>query len=214
MAIDIKGIHTQCISLPPYHILLFPMPPVSPNHLYLKFETGIFPPNMLIFATMVKIGLVSDTHGSLDDKLLDFFKEVDEIWHAGDIGSMEVIKTLSERKKLRAVFGNIDDSHIRNLLPEHERFIIDGLDVWITHIGGYPGRYDKKVKALIYSNPPKLFISGHSHILKVMFDDRLNCLHINPGAYGKSGMHVVRTAVRFEIDAGNIKNLEVLEVKK
>jgi putative phosphoesterase len=163
---------------------------------------------------MVKIGLVSDTHGSIDDKLSDFFKDVDEIWHAGDIGSLEVIKTLCESKKLRAVFGNIDDAHIRKLLPEHERFIIEGLDVWMTHIGGYPGRYDKKVKAAIYTNPPKLFITGHSHILKVMYDEALQCLHINPGAYGLSGMHVVRTAVRFEIERGEVKHLEVLEVKR
>jgi len=171
-------------------------------------------PSKNYYAIMVKIGLVSDTHGFIDEKLIEFFKDVDEVWHAGDIGDMEVIKGLRAHKEVRAVFGNIDDSGMRNLFPEHNRFKVEGTDVWITHIGGYPGRYDKKVKALIYSNPPKLFISGHSHILKVMYDERLNCLHINPGAYGKSGMHVVRTAVRFEIDNGNIKNLEVLEVKK
>ena len=163
---------------------------------------------------MTKIGLISDTHGYIDEKLLDFFKEVDEIWHAGDVGSISVIDNLQKRKSVRAVYGNIDGQDIRINYPEHERFKIEDLNVWMTHIGGYPGRYDRRVKPEIFRNPPGLFISGHSHILKVMFDDKLNCLHINPGAYGKSGLHKVRTAVRFVIEKNDVKNLEILEIKR
>lgn len=164
---------------------------------------------------MTKIGLLSDTHGYIDDKLLDFFKDVDEIWHAGDSGDYEaVIKRLEEIKTVRAVYGNIDGQDIRIRYPEHNRFRIEEADIWITHIGGYPGRYDRKVKPEIFRNPPRLFISGHSHILKVMFDDKLNCLHINPGAYGKSGMHKVRTAIRFDIRGRDFMNMEILEVKR
>jgi predicted phosphodiesterase len=121
---------------------------------------------------------------------------------------------LQLHKKVRAVYGNIDGQDIRNIFPEHNRFLIENLDVWITHIGGYPGRYDKNVKSEIYRTPPGLFISGHSHILKVISDPLINCLHINPGAYGKTGMHLVRTAVRFDIEDGKTKNLEVLEANK
>lgn len=164
---------------------------------------------------MTKIGLLSDTHGHIDDKLLEFFKDVDEIWHAGDSGDYnDVIKRLEEIKPVRAVYGNIDGQDIRIHYPEHNRFRIEEADIWITHIGGYPGRYDRKVKPEIFRNPPRLFISGHSHILKVMFDDKLNCLHINPGAYGKSGMHKVRTAIRFDIRGRDFLNMEILEVKR
>ena len=163
---------------------------------------------------MTKIGLLSDTHGYIDNKLFDFFKNVDEIWHAGDIGNISVIEELEKIKPVRAVFGNIDGQDIRIRFPEHNRFRIEETDVWITHIGGYPGKYDKKVKPEIFRNPPRLFISGHSHILKIIFDNKLNCLHINPGAYGKSGMHKVRTAVRFEIEAREFKNAEILEIKR
>ncbi len=163
---------------------------------------------------MTKIGLLSDTHGHIDDKLLDFFKDVDEIWHAGDIGDYSVFKKLQYLKPVRAVFGNIDGQDIRIRYPEHNRFRIEEIDVWITHIGGYPGKYDSKIKPEIFRNPPRLFISGHSHILKIIFDKKINCLHINPGAYGKSGFHKVRTAVRFEIDKKDIKNMEILEVKR
>lgn len=163
---------------------------------------------------MIKIGLVSDTHGYIDEKLVDFFKDVDEIWHAGDIGDISVMTELEKFKPVRAVFGNIDGQDIRINYPEHNRFRIEETNVWITHIGGYPGRYDKRVKPEIYRNPPGLFISGHSHILKVIFDKGLNCLHINPGAYGKSGSHIVRTAVRFVIDSKKITKLEILEVKR
>jgi len=164
---------------------------------------------------MTKIGLLSDTHGFIDDKLLDFFKDVDEIWHAGDSGNYEsVIKRLEEIKPVRAVFGNIDGQDIRIRFPEHNRFRIEEADIWITHIGGYPGKYDVRVKPEIFRNPPRLFISGHSHILKIIFDDKLNCLHINPGAYGKSGMHKMRTAVRFDIRGRDFLNMEILEVKR
>jgi len=163
---------------------------------------------------MTKIGLLSDTHGYIDEKLLDFFKDVDEIWHAGDIGNYSVIEKLQELKPVRAVFGNIDGQDIRSTYSEHKRFRIEDTDVWITHIGGYPGRYDSKVKPEIFRNPPRLFISGHSHILKIIFDKKINCLHINPGAYGKSGMHKVRTAVRFDIRGRDFLNMEILEVKR
>ncbi len=163
---------------------------------------------------MTKIGLLSDTHGHIDEKLLDFFKNVDEIWHAGDIGDISVIEKLEKLKPVRAVFGNIDGQDIRIRFPENNRFKIEETVIWITHIGGYPGKYDKRVKPGIYNNPPDLFISGHSHILKIIYDDKINCLHINPGAYGKSGFHKVRTAVRFEIDKKDIKNMEILEIKR
>jgi len=163
---------------------------------------------------MTKIGLLSDTHGHIDDKLLDFFKDVDEIWHAGDIGTISVIEELEKLKPVRAVFGNIDGQDIRIRYPEHKRFRIEEADIWITHIGGYPGRYDTRVKPEIFRNPPRLFISGHSHILKIIFDDKLNCLHINPVAYGKSGMHKVRTAIRFDIRGRDFLNMEILEVKR
>lgn len=163
---------------------------------------------------MKKIGLVSDTHGIIDDKLIIFFKDVDEIWHAGDAGNINVLDKLAALKYLRAVYGNIDDHVIRLQFPEDNRFNIEGIDVWMTHIGGYPGNYDRRIKREIILNPPDLFISGHSHILKVIYDDKLNCMHINPGAYGKSGMHRVRTAVRFVIDKKEIKDLEILEIKR
>ena len=162
----------------------------------------------------MKIGLVSDTHGLIDDKLLNFFKDADEIWHAGDVGDVSVIEKLEQLKPVKAVFGNIDGQDIRIRFKEHARFTVEGLDVWITHIGGYPGRYDSRVKLEILRNPPKLFITGHSHILKVIYDQKLNCLHINPGAYGKSGIHKIRTAVRFDITEGDVKNLEILEVER
>ena len=163
---------------------------------------------------MTKIGLISDTHGYIDDKLFDFFKEVDEIWHAGDVGSVSVLDKLIKFKLVRAVYGNIDGQDVRINYPEHNQFKVEDIKVWMTHIGGYPGRYDRRVKPAIFQNSPGLFISGHSHILKIMFDDKLNCLHINPGAYGKSGLHKVRTAVRFTLSRKEIKDLEILEIKR
>ena len=163
---------------------------------------------------MRKIGLLSDTHGYLDPRLFELFDDIDEVWHAGDIGSGNILSDLESFKICRAVYGNIDDWDIRMLIPEHQRFECEGLSVWMTHIGGYPGKYSPKVKHELIKNPPGLFISGHSHILKVMNDKKLGLLHINPGAAGKSGLHHIRTAVRFVIDNGEVKNLEVIELGK
>ena len=160
---------------------------------------------------MVKIGLLSDTHGYLDPGLFGFFKNCDEIWHAGDIGNIEITENLEKWKPVKAVYGNIDDQNIRNKYPEHQRFYTEQVEVWITHIGGYPGKYDKLVREKIKKNPPDLFICGHSHILKVQYDNKLDLLHVNPGAAGKSGFHKYRTAVRFEIHEKEIKNLEIFE---
>jgi putative phosphoesterase len=161
---------------------------------------------------MTKIGLLSDTHSYFDPRFRELFADCDEIWHAGDIGDIKVLDDMQAFKPVRAVYGNIDDAIIRRVLKEHLRFNCDGVDVWITHIGGYPGKYAAQVKAEIYTNPPKLFISGHSHILKVIFDNKIDCLHINPGAAGLSGFHAVRTAIRFVLDKGEIKDLEVIEL--
>lgn len=161
---------------------------------------------------MKKIGLLSDTHAFLNPKIFDYFAECDEIWHAGDIGSLEVIDNLVNFKPFKAVSGNIDGYEIRHLFPQHNRFWCEEVDVWITHIGGYPGNYKGEVVPTIFKNPPKLFISGHSHILKVQYDKKLNLLHINPGAAGQYGFHQVPTIVRFEIDGANIQNLEVIEM--
>ena len=161
---------------------------------------------------MTRIGLLSDTHGYWDERYLKYFEPCDEIWHAGDIGSMEIIERLEAFRPLRAVYGNIDGHDIRLIYPETNRFTVDGADVLMKHIGGYPGRYDTSVQKILYANPPKLFISGHSHILKVKFDPKLNLLHINPGAAGKYGFHKVRTFVRFAIHEGNFSDLEVIEL--
>lgn len=160
----------------------------------------------------MKIGLLSDTHGYLDDAVLKHFEKCDEIWHAGDFGSMEVIEKLEALKPLRGVYGNIDDKDIRLKFSEHLRFHCEQVDVWMTHIGGYPGKYSPLVKPEILNNPPKLFITGHSHILKVQFDPKLQLLHLNPGAAGKQGWHQIRTAMRFEINGDKIENLEVIEL--
>ncbi len=159
---------------------------------------------------MKKIGLLSDTHAFLDEKVLTYFAECDEIWHAGDIGSIEVLDALQQFKPLKAVYGNIDGHIIRLACPQHLRFRCEEVDVWLTHIGGYPGKYAPEVKPEIIRNPPRLFICGHSHILKVVNDKKLNLLHINPGAAGKYGFHQVRTLVRFIIDGKNITDLEVI----
>lgn len=163
---------------------------------------------------MKKILLLSDTHGFLDDQILKYVKLADEVWHAGDIGNIDVVDTLKKLKPLRAVYGNIDNHLIRAEFPENNRFIIEDVDVLITHIGGYPNRYEKRIKNILIENPPKIFISGHSHILKVIYDKKLGLLHLNPGAAGKNGMHKVRTMLRFEIDGKDIKNLEIIELEK
>ncbi len=163
---------------------------------------------------MTRILLLSDTHGYLDETILKYASQADEIWHAGDIGSLEVTDQLSASKPLRAVYGNIDNHAIRKEFPEHQRFYCEGMEIWITHIGGYPGRYDRKVQEAIRNNPPNVFICGHSHILKVMHDKKLNVLHMNPGACGKNGFHQVRTMLRFAISGEKISNLEVIELGK
>ena len=163
---------------------------------------------------MKKIGLLSDTHGFLDDAIFKYFAEVDEVWHAGDIGSMEVVERLEKFKPLKAVYGNIDDATIRRCFPLDLRFDCEGMDVWITHIGGYPGRYNQRTREVLQSNPPKLFICGHSHILKIIPDKKYNLLHINPGACGNHGFHQVKTIVRFTIDAAKITALDVIELGK
>ena len=162
---------------------------------------------------MLKIGLLSDTHNYLHNGIIKFLEPCDEIWHAGDWGSMEVYEKLSALKPIRGVWGNIDGQDIRLLFPKVLRFKIEEVDVLLTHIGGYPNKYDKSIKDALFLNPPKLFICGHSHILKVMYDKKLMMLHINPGAAGKYGLHNVSTAVRFEINKDRIENLEVLEIK-
>lgn len=163
---------------------------------------------------MKKIGLLSDTHAYWDDRYLKHFADCDEVWHAGDIGSMEVVRKFREFKTFRAVHGNADGQDIRRECPKNLRFSLEGVDVWITHIGGYPGNYDKEVRQSILIRPPKLFICGHSHILKVKYDKTLQLLHINPGAAGKQGWHKVRSLVRFELNEGNIGELEVIELSE
>jgi putative phosphoesterase len=159
----------------------------------------------------MKIGLISDTHGYLDDAVFKHFESCDEIWHAGDFGP-DVAGKLADFKPLKGVYGNIDDAAIRAEFPEHLRFKCENVDVWMTHIGGYPGRYAAPIKNEIYTNPPQLFITGHSHILKVMFDPKIHCLHINPGAAGKSGWHKIKTLIRFVISEEKIHTLEVIEM--
>ncbi|MDY6800776.1 MAG: metallophosphoesterase family protein [Bacteroidota bacterium] len=163
---------------------------------------------------MKKIGLLSDTHGFVDDKMIDFFSECDEIWHAGDIGNLFIADKLNQIKPLKAVYGNIDGQEVRIVYPKIQSFQCEQVHVLIIHIGGYPGKYEKEVKTIIQNNDVDLFISGHSHILKVMYDKKNELLHINPGAAGKSGLHKHQTAVRFIIDGKNIKELEVFEMKR
>lgn len=163
---------------------------------------------------MTKIGLISDTHGYLDDAVFQYFEGCDEVWHAGDFGSVELVEQLKAFKPLRGVYGNIDGHDIRIEHPEKLRWKCEDVDVLMIHIGGYPGKYDPRIREEIQKNPPKLFISGHSHILKVIYDDKLNCLHMNPGAAGKHGWHKMRTLIRFEIDEADIKNCEVIELGK
>lgn len=161
---------------------------------------------------MKKIGLLSDTHSFLDDAVFKHFDNCDEIWHAGDFGDVDVVEKISTFKPFRGVYGNIDDKEIRTLCPENLRFECEGVDVWMTHIGGYPGRYSSLIKTEIVKNPPKLFICGHSHILKVQYDPKLDLLHLNPGAAGKHGWHKVRTLMRFDLNEGKVENLEVIEL--
>lgn len=158
--------------------------------------------------------LLSDTHGYIDDRVLDWASKADEVWHAGDIGDHKVSDALKAIKPLRAVYGNIDGYELRSEFPLNQRFTLEGVEVWMTHIGGYPNRYSREVKEEIKLNPPKLFISGHSHILKVMNDKQLGLLHMNPGAVGIHGFHQKRTMLKFVLDHGQIKDLEVIDFGK
>jgi putative phosphoesterase len=166
-----------------------------------------------------KIGLISDTHGYIDEQVIEHFKTCDEIWHAGDFGSMEWVNQLKSKLEsvknkavIRGVYGNIDGQDIRTYYPENLFFTCEGVNVFIKHIGGYPGRYSPGVKDLIIKNNIQLFISGHSHILKVMYDEKTNCLHMNPGAAGKQGWHKTKTLIRFVIDGKEMKDCEVIEL--
>lgn len=162
---------------------------------------------------MTRIGILSDTHGLLDPRIFEHFSECDEIWHCGDWGSLDVANKLTAFKPLRGVWGNIDGHELRHMFPQHNRFMCEGVKVWMTHIGGYPGKYDALVRSDIHKHPPKLFVCGHSHILKVQYDRTLELLHINPGAAGKYGFHKVQTLIRICIDGENIKDLEVIELQ-
>jgi len=163
---------------------------------------------------MKRIGIISDTHGYLDENIFKHFQNCDEVWHAGDFGGSNIPETLSAFKPLKGVYGNIDGQDIRSVFPEKNFFTVEGVNVFIQHIGGYPGNYAPGVKKDIADTKSMLFISGHSHILKIQYDDKLNCLHINPGAAGKHGWHKVRTLVRLVIDDKNMRDCEVIELGK
>jgi putative phosphoesterase len=163
---------------------------------------------------MKKIGLLSDTHGFWDEKYETHFAECDEIWHAGDIGSFVLAQRFEAMKPFRAVYGNVDSDDVRRAFPHTQRFALEGVEVMMTHIGGYPGHYNPAVFPQLCAESPKLFIAGHSHILKVMYDETLECLYMNPGAASKYGIHRVRTLLRFVLDDGNIRDLEVIEIGK
>ncbi|MEX6691321.1 metallophosphoesterase family protein [Danxiaibacter flavus] len=162
---------------------------------------------------MIRIGLISDTHNYMDEAILKHLENCDEIWHGGDFGTIAVAEQLRKLKSLRGVYGNIDGMDIRSEFPEELIFMCEDVKVFIKHIGGYPNKYAPGVKDVILREHPQLFISGHSHILKVMYDEKLQCLHMNPGAAGKQGWHKVRTLLRFVIDGKEIKNLEVVEMR-
>ena len=163
---------------------------------------------------MKRIGLLSDTHAYRDNRYLEYFEKCDEIWHAGDIGSLELAMRLQDFRPLRAVYGNCDGGDLRRLYSEKLRWTCEGADILMTHIGGYPGHYAPHIRQQLIARPPKLFISGHSHILKIMYDNQLGLLHINPGAAGLQGWHQVRTLIRFTIEDGNFSNLEVIEIPR
>ncbi|MTI33172.1 metallophosphoesterase family protein [Xanthovirga aplysinae] len=163
----------------------------------------------------MKIGLLSDTHGYLDERIFYYLEDCDEIWHAGDVGSLEVLEKLEQFKPTKGVFGNIDGQNIRIRWPENQRFSCQGLDIWITHIGGRPPKYNPKILAQLKQNPPNVFVCGHSHILQVSKDPNFHqMLFLNPGAAGKQGFHRVRTILRFEINSGDISNLQAIELGK
>lgn len=163
---------------------------------------------------MTRIGLLSDTHNFLDNNIFRHFEQCDEIWHAGDFGTGEIAEKLKSFKPLRGVYGNIDGNDIKNNYPERLRWTCEEVDVLMTHIGGYPPRYNPALKKLFAANPPQLFICGHSHLLKIIYDEKLNCLHMNPGAAGNQGWHKIRTLIRFSVDGKEMKDCEVIELAK
>lgn len=163
---------------------------------------------------MLKAGILSDTHGRLIPQVFDFFRDVDELWHAGDIGNIETAMQLAAFKPLRAVHGNIDDHIVRMQYPEDLYFHVEDADVYMTHIGGYPGHYLPEIRHILADKKPDLFICGHSHILKVMYDKTMNLLHINPGAAGQSGFHKKITMIRFIIDGKTFKDMEIFELDR
>lgn len=163
---------------------------------------------------MTRIGLLSDTHNFLDESIKEHFKNCDEIWHGGDFGNIAIAKSLIEIKPLRGIYGNIDGYDIQSVYPEQIVFFCEKVKVMMRHIGGYPPRYNPETKKELLIHRPQLFISGHSHILKIMYDDKLNCLHMNPGAAGKQGWHKIQTLIRFVIDGIEIKDCEVIELEK
>ncbi len=163
---------------------------------------------------MKRIGLISDTHDYLDEAVFKHFEKCDEIWHAGDFGSLHIAEELKKHKPLKGVYGNIDGQDIRNEFPEVLKFTCEEVKALMIHIGGYPGKYTPLAKKEMLAYHPKIFISGHSHILKIMYDEKFQCLHINPGAAGKQGWHKVRTLVRFVINGANIRDCEVIELGK
>jgi uncharacterized protein len=165
---------------------------------------------------MTRIGLISDTHGWLDESAFKHFEKCNEIWHAGDFGNIGIADRLAAKSGLpvKGVYGNVDGNDVRSRYPEKLRFKCEEIEVLMTHIGGYPKRYAPNIKQELLANPPQLFICGHSHILKIIYDDKLQCLHMNPGAAGKEGWHKVRTIIRFSIDGINIKDCEVIELGK
>ncbi len=162
----------------------------------------------------MNIGLLSDTHGYMDNRILAYLRDCDEIWHIGDFGNSNVIDQLNELGPLRGVYGNVDGHEIRQRFPEHDRFYMAGFDVWMTHIGGYPGKYEPHIREEIQQNPPDMFISGHSHILKIKRDNRLNLLHLNPGAAGNTGFHKQRTLLLMQLAERAIQDLRVVELGK
>ena len=163
---------------------------------------------------MTRIGLISDTHNYLDDAVFRHFEKCDEIWHAGDIGNTEICNKLAAFRPLKGVHGNIDGQEIREQLPEKLRWTCEEVSIYMTHIGGYPPRYNPEVRKELYARPPKLFIAGHSHILKIIYDKQLQCLHMNPGAAGKEGWHKVRTIITFAIDGPDMKDCNIVELGK
>lgn len=163
----------------------------------------------------MKIGLLSDTHGYLDPRIMNHFKDCDEVWHAGDIGDLSLVEELERFKPLRGVYGNIDDRSIQSRFPKNCRFRCEGIDVWITHIGGTPPRYNPEIKKLLNEQSPDLFICGHSHILRIQRDANFNnMLYVNPGAAGNHGFHKTKTIVRFEINGKKIEGMEIVELGK